>query len=329
MKEIVFIRQNFDKWKTLEQLVDKADKEDPERLADAYMELTTDLAYSRSNYPASRITTYLNNLSSALHNYIYKHRREKTSRILDFWRTELPMALYEARHELLYALLIFLLSTLIGAFSTTEDDSFARLILGNEYVDMTLRNISDGDPMAVYGLHGEWESFFSITLNNLGVAFRCFVIGLFTCFATAIILFYNGVMVGTFQTFCFQQGVGWESLLTIWMHGTIEISAIIVAGAAGITLGNGWLFPGTYPRGYAFRRGASRGLKIAVGMAPFIIIAGFIESFLTRHTELPDALRAAFIIICFLFFLIYVAFYPHVVRRRVEAERANDLDRLA
>ena len=194
---------------------------------------------------------------------------------------------------------------------------------------MTLRNISNGDPMAVYGLHGEWESFLFITLNNLGVAFRCFVIGLFTCFATAIILFYNGVMVGTFQTFCFQQGVGWESLLTIWMHGTIEISAIIVAGAAGITLGNGWLFPGTYPRGYAFRRGASRGLKIAVGMAPFIIIAGFIESFLTRHTELPDALRAAFIIICFLFFLIYVAFYPHVVRRRVEAERANDPDRLA
>ncbi len=326
MKEIVFIRQNFEKWKGLEQTVDHAAKEDPERLADAYMEITTDLAFSRSHYPTSRITIYLNNLASALHNTLYKNKRENSSRLLGFWVAELPLTLYAARRELLYAFLVFLVSALIGVFSTYEDPDFPRLILGNDYVDMTLRNIRAGHPTAVYDGGSELMMFLRIALNNLYVAFRIFIFGLFTGVGTGLSLFYNGVMVGAFQSFFFRYGAGWESALAIWMHGAIEISAIIIAGAAGFVMGNGWLFPGTYPRGYAFRRGARRGLKIVVGMAPFIIVAAFVESFLTRHTELPDALRAAFIIVCFAFMIFYVVLYPPFIFRSARIAVAQDLD---
>lgn len=153
--------------------------------------------------------------------------------------------------------------------------------------------------------------FLQITLNNVRVSFVCFVLGLFTSFGTGYALFFNGVMVGSFQTFFIQQGLWAESMLAIWLHGTLEIWAIIVAGAAGLALGNGWLFPGTYTRAESFTRGAKRGLKIVIGTVPVFILAGFIEGFLTRHTDLPIAVRLGVILLSLAFILYYYIYLPH------------------
>jgi uncharacterized membrane protein SpoIIM required for sporulation len=144
------------------------------------------------------------------------------------------------------------------------------------------------------------------------VAFRTFVFGIFTGFGSGYILFYNGVMVGSFQTFFFQHQVGFESMLAIWLHGTFEISSFVIAGAAGFVFGNGWLFPGTYSRGYAFKQGAKRGLKIIIGLVPVFILAGFIESFLTRHTEYPNYIRLSIIILSFFSVIYYYIILPHL-----------------
>jgi uncharacterized membrane protein SpoIIM required for sporulation len=96
------------------------------------------------------------------------------------------------------------------------------------------------------------------------------------------------------------------------LHGTLEISAIIVAGAAGLAMGNGWLFPGTYKRLYSFRRGAKRGLKIVVGTVPLFVMAGFIESFFTRHTEWPDGLRLTIILLSLAFIIYYYIVLPYL-----------------
>ena len=77
MKEVLFIRNNIEKWRAMEELIDNIDFEMPDRLADVYTELTADLAFAQTHYPRSRITVYLNNLASALHNEIYRNRREK------------------------------------------------------------------------------------------------------------------------------------------------------------------------------------------------------------------------------------------------------------
>lgn len=114
-----------------------------------------------------------------------------------------------------------------------------------------------------------------------------------------------------FQTFFYQHDLLWESFLAIWLHGTLEIWAIIVAGAAGLALGNGWLFPGTYSRLESFKRGAKKGLKIVVGTVPVFIMAGFIEGFVTRHTELPDALRFGFILLSLSFIFFYYIYLPN------------------
>ena len=143
------------------------------------------------------------------------------------------------------------------------------------------------------------------------VSFNCFAMGLLTSFGTGYMLLNNGIMIGAFQTFFYQHDLLWESSLAIWLHGTLEIWAIIVAGAAGLALGNGWLFPGTYSRLESFKRGAKKGLKIVVGTVPVFIMAGFIEGFVTRHTELSDALRFGFILLSLSFIFFYYIYLPN------------------
>ena len=310
MKEVSFIRQNIDKWKSLEKIVDRAALHNPGELADAYTDITTDLSFSRSHYPESRITIYLNNLASALHNQLYKNKKEKYSRIITFWTEEIPDVMYSSRKELLYSFIIFIISVTIGIISAINDDSFARLIIGNAYIDMTLRNIENGTPMAVYNTDSELTMFLQLIFNNIRVSFIVFVFGIFTGFGTGFVLFRNGVMIGAIQTFFFQHGVGFESMLAIWLHGTLEISAIVIAGAAGLALGNGWLFPGTYSRRYAFLQGAKRGLKIIVGLVPVFLTAGFIEGFMTRHTEFPTSIRLSVILLSLAFVIFYYIVLP-------------------
>ena len=311
MKEVTFIRQNLDKWRGYETTVEST-LSTPDELADAYIDITSDLAFSQTHYPKSRITLYLNNLASAIHHRIYRSKRERWSRIVTFWTREMPQIMWHARKELCISFLIFVVSALVGALSQWLDPEFSRLILGNSYVDMTLQNIENGTPMAVYGSGSEGTMFFGITINNIMVSFRAFASGLLTSFATGLLLFCNGVMIGAFQTFFAQHGLLWDSFLAVWLHGTIEISAIIVAGAAGIAMGNGWLFPGTYGRLYSFRRGAMKGLKIVIGTVPLFCVAGFIESFLTRHTEFPDAFRLTVILLSAIFIVYYYIVLPYL-----------------
>lgn len=311
MKEVTFIRRNIEKWKETEKVVEQAASLTPDQLAGAYTELTADLAFAQTHFPTSRITIYLNNLASALHNEIYKNKREKWSRIITYWTREVPQTMREARRELLVSFIVFTVSVLIGVISAINDPEFVRLIMGNRYVDMTLENIANGEPMAVYNSSSELPMFIRITLNNIMVSFNCFAMGILTSFGTGYILLRNGIMIGAFQTFFYQHDLLWDSMLAVWLHGTLEIWSIIVAGTAGIALGNGWLFPGTYSRLESFRRGAKKGLKIIIGSVPIFVIAGFIEGFITRHTDLPNILRLGLILASLAFIIFYYIYLPN------------------
>lgn len=311
MKEALFIRSNLNKWQQIELLLDSLSTASPDVLADSYAEVTSDLAFAQTNYPDSRITSYLNNLAVELHTKIYRNRREPLSRCVTFWTKEVPDVMWKERKLLLLSLSIFVASMLIGIISTLGDSEFPRVILGDSYMDMTLRNIEEGKPMDVYGRDTEVSMFIDITLNNVMVSFIEFASGILTSFFSGFAIFSNGIMVGSFLTFFFQHGLLIESFFTTMMHGVIELSSIIVAGAAGLAMGNGWLFPGTYPRMTSFVRGARRGLKIIVGTIPLFIIAGFIESFLTRHTEINNFIRGGIILSSLAFVIFYFIYLPY------------------
>ncbi|MBI1224891.1 MAG: hypothetical protein GC192_06605 [Bacteroidetes bacterium] len=315
MRETTFIEQNQKKWQEFEHLLE-GQVYDPEKLNELFVQVTDDLSYARTFYPNRSVRVYLNGLSQKIFFNIYKNKKSRRSNFIEFWTEDLPRLIYDARFDLRISLFIFSLAMIIGMLSCWAEPDFLKTILGADYVQMTEANIKSGDPMAVYKEAGEFNMFLGITLNNILVAFRTFILGIIYGIGTIGMLIYNGVMLGAFQFFFIEKGLFRESFLAVWLHGSFEISSIVIAGAAGLTMGRGLVFPGTFTRERSFQLAARRGLSLMVGVVPLFIFAGFTESYLTRHTEAPDWLRALFIFICFAIVIFYFAIYPRSKARK-------------
>lgn len=306
MREGLFLKKNIEKWKRYQY-----EKEtDPDKMADQFTELVSDLGYAKTFYPHSKVTRYLNDLASRTYLNIYRNKKEEGSRIWRFWKTELPLTVYRYHRELLCAFLIFTGLAIMGAFSAAHDETFVRGVLGDSYVETTEENIAKGDPFGVYKQGDPLSMFVGIANNNIRVAFLTFVSGIFLSVGTAWYLFVNGVMVGTFQYMFFARGLGWDSVLVIWIHGTLEISAIILAGGAGLILGNSILFPGTSKRLDSLKRGARDGLKLMIGLIPVFLTAAFFEGYITRFTDMPKWLSIAILAGSLWFIVWYFVWYP-------------------
>jgi len=305
MREALFIKQNSAKWKEYED----TPAGNPDILAERFIIISDDLAYAKTFYPKSKTTSYLNGLAAGFHQSIYRNKKEKANRFVYFWQYELPLVFKQYHRQILYSFIFFTISFFIGVLSAKYDNSFVRLIMGDDYVNMTNENIAKGDPLGVYKSHDSFIMFWMIAKNNITVMVQTFVLGITYSVGTIAGLFYNGVMVGSFQYYFISKGVGLASI-GIWIHGTLEISTIILSGAAGLILGNSILFPKTYTRFASMKRGAKDGMKIALGIVPIIVTAAIFEGFVTRHTEMPLWLSFTILGSSFLFIIWYVVIYP-------------------
>ncbi len=316
MREAQFLKQNADKWKAYEEEIKQ--HEHPDKLADRFIELTDDLSYSKTFYPKSNTTKYLNGLASLFHLKIYKNKKEKSQRILNFWQFELPYLFRFYHRQFLYSLIFFLVFCFIGALSAKYDETFIRLILGDGYVDMTNENIEKGDPFGVYKSMGEVTMFFQIAFNNIRVAFFTYVMGAFFSAGAVWLIMSNGLMFGSFEYFLFSKNLGYKSITVIFVHGTLELWALVVAGAAGLILGNSILFPGTYSRSISILKGGRDGLKIVLGLVPVFLTAAFLESFVTRHDKMPLLISLSILGASASFIIWYFIIYPIRLHARIE-----------
>ena len=316
MKETAFIDQNKEKWNRFEKLYESKSN-DPEELSDLYMDITDDLSYAQTFYNRRTVRVYLNQLAQKVYTGVHKQKGESIKKLITVWQVSLPLEIYRSRKNLLFALIAFLVYTAIGVVTTYIDPDFPRVVMGDGYVDMTLQNIQDGNPLKVYETPDQMAMFVNITTNNMKVAFLTFFVGFFFTVGTHMLMFYNGVMLGAFQYFFHAKGLLVTSFLGIWIHGAFEISAIVLAAGAGITAGNGLLFPRSYTRLQSLQLSTKRGLKIMMSLVPFIIAAGFLESFVTaNYQDLPNWSKWMLIIVSFAIILFFYVFYPIYVARK-------------
>lgn len=324
MQETEFIDQNKEKWKEFEDILKNRDR-DPDRLTNLFIETTDDLSYSQTNYGNRSIRVYLNRVAQQVYQAIYRNKSKSKNRWSRFWLNELPEAMWMGRRALLTAFIVFAGGLAIGVISSIHYPDFARIILGDRYVEMTEANIQKGDPMAVYDDSDPVEMFFGIALNNIRVGFMAFLLGLTFAIGTYYILLFNGVMVGAFIYFFIERGLFRESFLAIMLHGTLELSMIVLSGAAGLVLARGLLFPGTYTRTQALVISARVGIKIMLAVTAFLFYAALIESFATRFTSLPgvangqlilDSMRLLVIVLSAAVVIGYFVIYPRKLHAR-------------
>lgn len=349
MKETSFIQQNKAKWNKFENAY-KSGNQNPDELSNLFIEITEDLSYARTHYPKRTVRVYLNNLAQDVFTSLYRVKNRPFARFVNFWVKSLPLEAYRMRKDMLLALVIFLISATIGVVSTANDIDYAKVILGSGYVTMTDQHIDDwlaeqkrisvenndpemlkeeryvGSPLKVYDDMKAWPMFTMIFFNNIKVAFLMFVLGIFFGLGTLIFLTFNGIMVGTFQSYFYYKGlilkksILWSTFLTIWIHGAFEITGIVLAAACGFSIGRSLMFPKTMTRLQSLQIGTKKGLKVFIGLSVFILFAAILESWVTRMYNMPEWGKLLIICGSFLIMFLVFVFIPFVVARKYPDE---------
>ena len=316
MREGMFIKKNVDKWNDYQHV----QTNDPDETAERFITLVDDLSYAKTFYPKSKVTRWINGIAAGIYQNIYKNKKEKYWRVFTFWKYELPLLFKKHHKTLLFTLLVFLLFVLIGVFSSIKDETFIRGVLGDNYVDMTEENIAKGDPFGVYKSNNPFTMFVYIAMNNSFVALLMVIGGLLAGIGTIFAMWQNGLMLGCFQYMFFSKGLGISSVMVIWVHGTLEILAFVIASTAGFIIAQGILFPATFSRMDSFKMAIKDALKIMIVLVPVFIIAAFFESYVTHlmsntfdkenNIGLPVWTSAVILLLSLSFILWYFVIYP-------------------
>lgn len=310
MRETNFIRQKKKRWEKFED-IQRQENKNPDELTKLFVEITDDLSYSRTFYNKRSVRVYLNYLSQLVFLKINKNKKVKISKFIQFFTYGLPIEFARSWRPMLLSLLIFLGALMVGIVSTANNIEYATEILGSRYIELTDENIKNGDPMAVYHQNGNsaWSSF-GLTQHNTRIAAFTYTSGIIGGIPPIIIMIKNGIMLGAFHYYLYFKGVLSDAIWTVWIHGVLEISAIIIAGGAGLLLGGGLLFPGTYTRLQSLRISAKRSFKIALSCIFILIISGFLEGSITRYTKMPISLKYIIVFVSLALICFYFIAYP-------------------
>jgi len=292
---------------------------DTDEMAGEFTQLTDDLGYAKTFYPHSNITRFLNAEASKRYLGIYKNRREERNRLVTFFQYDVPLAAAKHMNVIAICFGIFILFFFVGFYSAMKDEHFVREIMGDAYVNMTEKNIADGNPFGVYQTGNSLIMWLGIMINNISVGFRYFLEGLLFPFFTIPELIRDGVMVGSFDYMFYAKGYGSLFFLTVMLHGTLELSAIVLAAAAGVIMGKSWLFPGTFKRMQAFKQGVKDGIKIMISLVPVFMVAAFFEGFVTRHYRMPVWMSGSILLASLVFIIGYYVVYPLKLKKRMKA----------
>ncbi len=320
MREALFIKKNRDRWLKNQHMP----SDDADEMARDFTQLVDDLAYAKTFYPGSKVTHYINSEASKIYLNIYKNRKEESNRLVDFWKNDLPLTIRKHHRVILFTFLVFLIFFSIGFFVSRQDETVARGFFGDGYVDQTLDNIENGNPFGIYESGNPILSWLHLMIHNIRVSLLMFASGIFAGIPSLYLLAQNAAMVGIFDQFFAAKGLGLQFFLVVFVHGTLELTALIISGAAGVIMGKSFLFPGTIRRIDALKQGAKDGVKIMIGLMPVFGLAAFFEGFITRLYNDISILTTIITSLSVLFVVWYFIIYPIQLGRRKSMEPVEE-----
>jgi uncharacterized membrane protein SpoIIM required for sporulation len=265
------------------------DAEQIEALGRAYRRLVSDLAIARRDFPDDQLTMWLNELASRAHLRLYRAPAPSWRRFGRFFWTDFARRFRAARGYLLVSALLLFGPALVAYAAALLDST-----LRDALVPAQLRNVmasgrtwTDLQP----GLRPGMATL--IFTNNIQVSFLAFAGGVLFGLGTVYVLLSNGLALGAVLGAAQFYGVAPLLWSFISPHGYLELTCIVIAGAAGLMLGDALLRPGLLLRREALARTSRRAVELVVGAAPVLVLAGLIEGFISPG-ELPFVAKLAF-----------------------------------
>ncbi|SDX18707.1 Uncharacterized membrane protein SpoIIM, required for sporulation [Marininema mesophilum] len=311
-----FVQRNRPHWEETKKLINSVDGKKGERstldqLGRSYRQTAAHLAYARTYFPDHPIVQELNSLVLQAHKRIYGHVSQKNARqVLRFFLNDFPSLFHERAHFFLFAMGTFLVGAIFAFITVMMDPSQADAVLPPGMVDQ----IQPGQ----IG-QNQWDSALvsgELMVNNIRVAFFCFALGALFGVGTLWALFTNGLLIGALAALYHRIGESYSFWAFIWPHGLIELTAIFIAGAAGLSLARSWLIPGDYTRVTSFKQEGKVTILMVIGVIPMFVIAALIEAFITPAPwPIWSKYLVAIITLISLFLYFGSPFFKGVIRR--------------
>ncbi len=290
----LWIDSRKNNWDRLEALVRQVESNGVKSLPPAhlrdlgllYRQAAADLSAARADPSAKALAQYLNRLVGRAHNYVYSGRRISFRSLWSFFAYGYPRLLRRLSGYVLAATLVSLLAGLLGALIVLLRPEFGVIFLGAQRVanldqhKMWTESVLSMKPQAASG----------IMTNNITVCFLTFAGGITAGLFTLYSLFNNGLMLGAIAIVCRQHHMALSLWSFIAAHGALELPSIMIAGAAGLRLAAGILFPGMLRRRAALALAGMEAAQLLAGTIPLLIVAGTLEAFLSP-THAPVALK--------------------------------------
>ena len=251
-----------------------------------YRQAAADLSAIRADPSSRALAQYLNRLVSRAHNYVYSGPRVSIGTVWRFFAYGYPRLLRRLSGYVLAATLISVLAGGLGAIIVMVRPDFGVMFLGADRVadldhhKMWTDSVLSMKPKAASG----------IMTNNISVCFFTFAGGITAGLFTLYSLFNNGLMLGAIAVVCAQHHMALSLWSFVASHGALELPSIMLAGAAGLRLAAGVLFPGILRRRAALALAGLEAVQLVAGTIPLLIIAGTLEAFLSP-THAPIALK--------------------------------------
>jgi uncharacterized membrane protein SpoIIM required for sporulation len=251
-----------------------------------YRQAAADLSAIRADPSSRALTQYLNRLVSRAHNYVYSGSRVSIATVWQFLAHGYPRLLRRLSGYVLAATLISVFAGALGALIVMVRPDFGVMFLGADRVaDLDHHKMWTESVLSV-----KPEAASGIMTNNISVCFFTFAGGITAGLFTLYSLFNNGLMLGAIAVVCRQHHMALSLWSFVASHGALEIPSIMIAGAAGLRLATGILFPGMLPRRAALALAGLESVQLVSGTIPLLIIAGTLEAFLSP-THVPVALK--------------------------------------
>jgi uncharacterized membrane protein SpoIIM required for sporulation len=282
-----FITQRKTAWQRLEDLLKLLDtaslgrlnKDEVRELGRIYRRTASDLAIARAESRDPRLVNYLNSLVIRAHGRIYRADAQGGKKIRLFFTRELPQTF---RRTWRYTLLAFLVFTTFGVLSyvaTHYDPEFSELVGVNPAFRETFIETKTPWWEDLNESNQEGASF--IMTNNILVTIYTFAFGALCGIGTLFYLAFNGANIASVLALTYRAGFGNDLVTFMAAHGVVELSCIFIAGGAGLLIGSAILIPGDLTRADALRTRGMEAVRLMIGVALLLVVAGIIEGFVS------------------------------------------------
>lgn len=319
MKQQDFVSANENLWQQLEALLEKTggrkkELKETADLPEAYRKVCHHLALAKHRRYSLGIIDRLNRIVVGCHNIVYARNARFRYQWLRFFIHDFPQALQQNYRFMRVANLLFYGPAIAVGLLCFYNPEFVYSILPNEQVRM-MEGMYDPEAR-VLGRERESDTdlymFGFYIRNNIGIAFREFAGGVFFGLGTLFFVVFNGVFLGA--VFGHLTQVGYVSTLYPFVigHGAFELTAIVIAGAAGLKLGVALIDPGNLSRVAALREAGRQSIPIILGATFMLVIAAVLEAFWSSKASLPIPVKITVGII----FWTLVLWYTNCVGRR-------------